>query len=109
MGALDGNGHLNQRVLAEWAQQPDGLTDEQKEFLFDMGDEMTEFQYTVSDGVGSLLGVGAMPVAISRFNRAPNGGRFTGPNARACGDCHDAPMGNAAGDNVNNVWRIARP
>ncbi|HTV24718.1 MAG TPA: di-heme oxidoredictase family protein [Polyangiaceae bacterium] len=109
MGALDANGHLDQLVLAEWAQQPDGLSDEQKEFLFDMGDEMTEFQYTVSDGVGSLLGVGVMPSAISRFNRAPTGGRFTGPNARACGDCHDAPQGNAAGDNVNNVLQDPEP
>lgn len=109
MGALDDNGHMNQLVLAEWAAQPDGLSAEQKEFLFDMGDEMTEFQYTVSDGVGSLLGAGAMPVAISRFNRAPNGGRFTGPNARACGDCHDAPIGNAAGDNVNNVLQDPEP
>ena len=74
-----------------------------------MGDEMTEFQYTVRDGVGSLLGVGAMPIAISRFNRAPTGGRFTGPNARACGDCHDAPQGNAAGDNVNNVLQNPEP
>jgi hypothetical protein len=109
MGARDASGHMNQLVLAEWAAQPDGLSDEQKEFLFDMGDEMTEFQYTISDGVGSLLGVGAMPAAISRFNRAPNGGRFTGPNARACGDCHDAPMGNAAGDNVNNVLQDPEP
>jgi hypothetical protein len=109
MGALDPNGHMDQLTLAEWASQPGGLTAEQKEFLFDMGDEMTEFQYTVSDGVGSLLGVGAMPAAISRFNRAPNGGRFTGPNARACGDCHDAPFGNAAGDNVNNVLQDPEP
>jgi hypothetical protein len=109
MGALDPNGHLNQLTLAEWAAQPGGLTAEQKKFLFDMGDEMTEFQYTISDGVGSLLGVGAMPAAISRFNRAPNGGRFTGPNARACGDCHDAPQGNAAGDNVNNVLQDPEP
>jgi hypothetical protein len=109
MGALDPNGHMNQLTLAEWASQPGGLSAEQKEFLFDMGDEMTEFQYTVSDGVGSLLGVGAMPAAISRFNRAPNGGRFTGPNARACGDCHDAPLGNAAGDNVNNVLQDPEP
>ncbi len=109
MGARDDNGHMNQLVLAEWAAQPDGLSDEQKEFLFDMGDEMTEVQYTVSDGVGSLLGAGAMPAAISRFYRAPNGGRFTGPNARAFGDCHDAPMGNAAGDNVNNVLQDPEP
>jgi hypothetical protein len=109
MGALDANGHMDQLALAEWARQPGGLSDEQKEFLFDMGDEMTEFQYTISDGVGSLLGVGAMPTAISRFNRAPTGGRFTGPNARACGDCHDAPQGNAAGDNVNNVLQDPEP
>ncbi len=109
MGALDVNGHLNQQTLANWARQPGGLSDEQKEFLFDMGDEMTEFQYTVSDGVGSLLGVGAMPAPISRFNRAPNGGRFTGPNARGCSDCHDAPQGNAAGDNVNNVLQDPEP
>lgn len=109
MGALDANDQMNQLTLAEWARQPGGLTDEQKEFLFDMGDEMTEFQYTISDGVGSLLGVGDMPMPISRFNRAPNGGRFTGPNARACGDCHDAPQGNAAGDNVNNVLQDPEP
>jgi hypothetical protein len=109
MGALDANGHLDQLVLSEWAAEPGGLTDEQKEFLFDMGDEMTEFQYTLSDGVGSLLGVGSNPATISRFNRAPNGGRFTGPNARACGDCHDAPLGNAAGDNVNNVLQDPEP
>jgi hypothetical protein len=107
MGALDANGHMNQLTLAQWAQQQGGLSDEQQRFLFDMGDEMTEFQYTVSDGVGSLLGVGDMP--ISRFNRAPNGGRFTGPNARGCGDCHDAPQGNAAGDNVNNVLQDPDP
>ena len=109
MGALDANRHLNQLTLAQWADQPGGFTDEQKEFLFDMGDEMTEFQYTLRDGVGSLLGVGDMPIAISRFNRAPNGGRFTGPNARGCGDCHDAPQGNAAGDNVNNVLQDPEP
>jgi Di-haem oxidoreductase, putative peroxidase len=109
MGALDANGHLNQQTLAIWARQTGGLSDEQKEFLFDMGDEMTEFQYTISDGVGSLLGVGAMPGPISRFNRAPNGGRFTGPNARGCSDCHDAPQGNAAGDNVNNVLQDPEP
>jgi hypothetical protein len=109
MGALDANGHLDQLALSEWAAQPEGLTVEQKEFLFDMGDEMTEFQYTLSDGVGSLLGVGSNPAAISRFNRAPNGGRFTGPNARACIDCHDAPLGNAAGDNVNNVLQDPEP
>ncbi len=109
MGALDANDQMNQLTLAEWAEQPGGLTDEQKEFLFDMGDEMTEFQYTISDGVGSLLGVGDMPMPISRFNRAPNGGRFTGPNARACADCHDAPQGNAAGDNVNNVLQDPEP
>ena len=39
-----------QLVIAQWAAQTD-----EKEFLFDLGDEMTEFQYTVSDGVGSLL------------------------------------------------------
>lgn len=61
MGALDRNGHMDQLALAEWARQPGGLSDEQKEFLFDMGDEMTEFQYSVGDGVGSLLGAGAMP------------------------------------------------
>lgn len=107
MGALDDNDQLDQLAIARWASQPDGLSDEQKEFLFDVGDEMTEFQYTLSDGVGSLLGAG--DVAISRFNRAPNGGRFTGPNARACGDCHDAPLGNAAGDNVNNVLQDPDP
>jgi hypothetical protein len=96
-------------VLASWARQPGGLSAEQKQFLFDMGDEMTEFQYTISDGVGSLLGVGPTPASISRFNRAPNGGRFTGPNARGCSDCHDAPQGNAAGDNVNNVLQDPEP
>lgn len=109
MDALDANGHLNQLALARWARNPGGLTDEQKEFLFDMGDEMTELQYTTRDGVGSLLGAGMMPAAISRFNRAPQGGRFTGPNARGCSDCHEAPQGNAAGDNVNNVLQDPEP
>jgi hypothetical protein len=106
VGAADANGHVNQLVLAEWARAPGGLTHEHKEFLFDVGDEMSEFQYTVADGVGSLM---APMGAISRFNRAPTGGRFTGPNARACLDCHDKPIGNAGGDAVNNVLQDPEP
>lgn len=100
MGAMDGNGHLDQRVISEWAGN--GATEDQLAFLFDHGDELTEIEFTAADGIGALD-------TTNRFARHPTNDRFTGPNARSCGACHDQPLGNGGGRNVANVVQDPQP
>ncbi len=105
-GAADSDNHLDQSVLADWADA--GPTADQIQFIFDHGDELTEIEFREADGVGSL----SMPddtALPSRFTRTPTGTRFTGPNATACLSCHNNPIGNAGGLNVVNVMQDPAP
>jgi hypothetical protein len=106
MGADDDQGHLDQSVLATWADAD--ATAEQLAFLFDHGDELTEIEFTEADGVGSLSLPNGDPLT-ARFSRMPLGTRFTGPNGGSCLSCHNAPIGNAGGSNVANVLQDPDP
>ena len=98
--ANDGKGHLNQRTITQWVVA--GTIEDQLEFLFDHGDELTEIEFTAVDGIGALD-------TPARFSRHPTNGRFTGPNARSCGACHDQSLGNGGGRNVANVIQDPEP
>lgn len=106
MDALDPAGHLDQEVISSWAEM--GLTDEQADFLFDHGDELSELEFLLGDGIGSQI----MPDGSglpSGFTRTPTGTRFTGPNAASCAACHSRPFGNGGGANVANVMQDPAP
>jgi len=71
--------------------------------LFVIGDELFEAGFNALDGVGALRLPDGTPLA-ARFSRTPpGGGRFTGPNGRACSGCHNAPFGTSAGEPAANV------
>lgn len=80
------------------------------EFAFEAGDELTEFSFTSTRGVGANVGEGRR---FARFPRADLSGsrewathtpmREGGPNATACIACHNAPFANGAGDIALNV------
>ncbi|HWN70281.1 MAG TPA: di-heme oxidoredictase family protein [Haliangium sp.] len=106
VGADDDTGHLDQSILATWADETP--TEEQLAFLFDHGDELTEIEFTEADGVGSLSLPNGDPLD-TRFSRMPLGTRFTGPNGGSCLSCHNAPIGNAGGSNVANVLQDPDP
>lgn len=106
-GVIDANNHLDQRVVQTWVEA--GITEEQMQFLFDHGDELSEISFTSADGSGSLTADVEGNIPIPRFARHPSGGRFTGPNGAACGDCHNQPLGNGSGSNVANVVQDPEP
>ena len=106
VGAADSDGHLDQAVLQDWAD--DTPTAAQLAFLFDHGDELSEIEFTEADGVGSLTLPDGSPLS-SRFSRMPLGDRFTGPNAGSCAACHNTPISNAGGNNVANVIQDPDP
>ena len=106
IGADDAFGHLDQTTVAVWADN--GASQEQLEFLFDHGDELSELDFKEADGIGSLM----MPdgtLLASRFSRAPTGGGFTGPNASSCASCHAAPVSNSGGTIAANVMQDPEP
>ncbi len=105
MDAADARGHLDQDAIFDWNTA--GISEDQLEFLFDHGDELTEIEFKVADGVGSLLAPDGSP--LTRFTRVPTGGRFTGPNAESCLACHGVPIGNSGGLNVANVMQDPQP
>jgi hypothetical protein len=106
IGAADSDGHVDQSILKMWADATPSVA--QLEFLFDHGDELTEIEFTEADGVGSLTLPNGDPLN-TRFSRMPLGERFTGPNAGSCLACHNAPIGNAGGNNVANVLQDPDP
>ncbi len=106
MDADDASGHLDQAALAVWGEA--GLSQEQLEFIFDHGDELSEIDFKEADGVGSLMMPDGSPLS-SRFSRAPAGGGFTGPNGSSCAGCHSAPISNSAGHIVANVMQDPEP
>ncbi len=89
-----------------------GQEEEALDLAFDHGDEMFSVGFNAADGSGANVGRG------SRFTRMPradlNGAgqwgqhvpsRATGPNARACTDCHGVPVDDGAGAANSNVHR----
>ncbi len=73
--------------------------------LFHAGDELFDTPFNALDGVGVVLLPSGEPLT-SRFSRVPpGGGRFTGPNAQACGSCHNVPVPTAAGEPAANVFQ----
>jgi hypothetical protein len=88
------DGHADQRLIAglEFAE------------VFDMGDQIFDARFNEVDGVGALLlpdGVTPLPARFSPV--PPGGGRFTGPNAPSCVNCHNSPFPTSAGANSANV------
>ena len=77
---------------------------------FEAGDELTEFSFDASRGVGANIGEGRR---FTRFPRADLTGakewanhfpkREGGANATSCIACHNAPFANGAGDIALNV------
>lgn len=100
--AVDQNA-LNQMIQNGQAEQA---------FLdaFEAGDELTEFSFDASQGVGANIGEGRR---FTRFPRADLDGpkewanhlpkREGGANATSCIACHNAPFANGAGDVALNV------
>ena len=80
------------------------------EYAFEMGDELTEVDFTSEQGVGANIGEGRR---FSRFPRADLSGlgewathfptREGGANATQCISCHSAPIANGAGGIAMNV------
>lgn len=77
---------------------------------FELGDELTEFNFDASHGVGANIGEGRR---FSRVPRADLAGpeewashfpvREGGANATSCIACHNAPFANGAGDVAVNA------
>lgn len=89
-----------------------GDHEEAFELAFETGDELFETLFNALDGVGANVGDG------QRFTRVPRADqtqffewanhfppRATGPNARSCNGCHNAPADDGAGDAQANVHR----
>ncbi|MDO6588762.1 hypothetical protein DS901_14810 [Loktanella sp. D2R18] len=87
-----------------------GQRDVAFEFAFEMGDELTEADFTAIQGVGANIGEGRR---FSRFPRADLNGpgewathfpaREGGANSTQCIGCHNAPLANGAGGIALNV------
>ena len=96
--------HVNQDDIASG-----GLSFSQ---VFEAGDELFDAGYNNLDGVGAnLAGDAAVSVRFSRTPRADLPGflfdnfRATGPNARSCTACHEAPFEDGSGGIEANVHR----
>ena len=77
---------------------------------FEAGDELTEFSFDASRGVGANVGQGRRFARVPRADLAGDGEwaqhfptREGGPNATSCIACHAAPAPNGAGDVALNV------
>ena len=96
-------GDLNAMVLQ-------GDPGEAFEFAFEAGDELTEFSFDESHGVGANIGEGRRFTRIPRADLTGAGewahhfpAREGGANATSCIACHNSPGANGAGDVAVNV------
>lgn len=79
-------------------------------FAFEAGDELSEFQFDASRGVGANIGEGRRFTRIPRADLQGPGEWAThfptregGANATSCIACHNVPIANGAGDIAQNV------
>lgn len=79
---------------------------------FELGDELFEAKFSASDGVGANVGEGQRFTRVPRadlkgegewYNHVPP--RTTGPNGRACDECHNQPFSDGAGSAAMAVHR----
>ncbi len=79
---------------------------------FELGDELFENKFSAQDGVGANVGEGQRFTRVPRadlkgegewYNHMPP--RTTGPNGRACDECHNQPFSDGAGSAALAVHR----
>ncbi len=79
---------------------------------FELGDELFENKFSAEDGVGANVGEGQRFTRVPRadlkgegewYNHMPP--RTTGPNGRACDECHNQPFSDGAGSAALAVHR----